>query len=291
MRKGRISLTLSLLTAGFCTLYFLIVLFSPSFICEIGMPVKEEKIEIPTIERANLLLKQRRDAKAGEIFSAILQQQPDNVEARWGIAEILRRNYKFDKSRKILEDILKSHPSYNKAKVSLAYILFKKNALGAALKMVKSVIGSSKKAAAANRRELALAYMLLGSINAKRASKGNFLGRIAYGLRIRSNFERARQLAPELPEVHLGLGTFYLLAPRLFGGDISAAIKELEIAVELAPAFATPYARLAEAYLKRGDNKKFAEYLNYALRLDAENEVGLALAKEAKQVYSVQYEK
>ncbi|MDD2752737.1 MAG: tetratricopeptide repeat protein, partial [Candidatus Omnitrophica bacterium] len=83
----------------------------------------------------------------------------------------------------------------------------------------------------------------------------------------------AKGLAPDLPEVRLGLGTFYLLAPGFAGGNQKAALEELEAAVRLAPDFATANARLAQAYQKAGNQEKYNFYLALAKKLDPENEV------------------
>ncbi|MDD4910068.1 MAG: TRAP transporter TatT component family protein [Candidatus Omnitrophica bacterium] len=222
------------------------------------------------------------DNEAELIFLDILRQEPGNIDASWGAAEVMRRRYQLGRSREILQDILDKNPFYNKAKISLAYILSKDGDAGKALKMIRSVIDSSAKNIT-DASDLAMAYMLLGSINAERSAKGGLFGKVNYGLKIRANFERANALAPDLPEVHLGLGTFYLRAPKLFGGNIAKAVRELKTAVEIAPGFATPYARLAEAYIKSGDEEKYKEYLQKALALDPENEVALDLIKETDE--------
>jgi tetratricopeptide (TPR) repeat protein len=120
---------------------------------------------------------------------------------------------------------------------------------------------------------LALAYMMLGSINARRVSKSWFLGKIKYGAQIRRYLLKAGELAPDLPEAHMTLGSFYLLAPKIIGGDLDKAILELNTAVSLAPDFATACARLAQAYKKKGNLESYNFYLQRAKELDPENEV------------------
>ncbi len=115
--------------------------------------------------------------------------------------------------------------------------------------------------------------MLIGSINAKKASRGGFWSKFAYGARIKGYFEKAKALAPDLPEVRLGLGTYFLLAPEISGGNVDRAIEELECAVNLAPDFATPKARLAQAYKNKGNMEKCNFYLKRARELDPKNEI------------------
>ncbi|MCX5713417.1 MAG: hypothetical protein NT033_01080, partial [Candidatus Omnitrophica bacterium] len=86
------------------------------------------------------------------------------------------------------------------------------------------------------REEQALAFMMLGAINSGRAQTDNWLfDKIKYGTKINSYFLKAKEIAPDLPEVHLALGTFYLCAPVFIGGNINKAIDELNRAVTIAP--------------------------------------------------------
>lgn len=57
---------------------------------------------------ANLTL--RREEQAESVFRDILELSSDNIQVRWGIAEIDRRNYKLEESRKVLEDIIQDQP-------------------------------------------------------------------------------------------------------------------------------------------------------------------------------------
>jgi tetratricopeptide (TPR) repeat protein len=122
--------------------------------------------------------------------------------------------------------------------------------------------------------------MMLGTINSRRSAKGWFLNKLRYGTQIRCHFLKAKEFAPDLPEVHLGLGTFYLLAPPIVGGNLNGALKELELAVKIAPDFATANARLAQAYKRKGDLEKYKYYFQRAKELDPDNEVLMELVHE-----------
>jgi len=219
----------------------------------------------------NLLkyLKVREDNLATEEINKILAQWPDDICALWGEAEILRRNYKFKESEALLNQILAKSPDHAPSLISLSYIRYYDNKFNEALKILKEVL----RQADLERENKALIYMLMGSINAKKAAQGGLLSRVVYGTRILGYFERAVAFAPDLAEAHLGLGTFCLLAPRIAGGDVDRAIEELEWAVRLAPDFATANARLAQAYKKKGMIEKYNFYLTRAKGLDPESEV------------------
>lgn len=220
------------------------------------------------IEEANNLLKARKDRQALAIFQEILKIQPDNLEARWGKAEVLRRERDYQEAENLLKTILKENPRQPSSLISLAYIRYKADKLNEALKLVNRALENCR----SDSENKALCFMMLGTINSRRSEKGGFFSKIRYGTHIRGYFLKAKALAPQLPEVHLGLGTFYLLAPKIAGGNLNNAIAELELTVKLAPDFATANARLAQAYQKNGLEEKYEFYLNRAKTLDPDNE-------------------
>lgn len=219
-------------------------------------------------------LKLRKDNLALAEIEKVLAVNPEDLSALWAKAEVLRRNYKFKQSEELLNRILAKYPAHTSSLISLSYIRYHNNEFETALKILKQVLKQPN----LERENKALIYMLMGSINARRASLGGFFSKIAYGTHIKGYFEKAKVLAPDLSEVRLGLGTFYLLAPGIVGGDLERAIEELECAVKLTPDFATPHARLAQAYKKKGDWGKYNSYLKRAKQLDPEN----AVLKEIK---------
>lgn len=160
-------------------------------------------------------------------------------------------------------------PNHTQSLITLAYIKYHYNEFESALKDLEKVLRQPNN----DRQNLALAYMLIASINARRASLGGLFAKIAYGTRVKGFFEKAKCIAPDLSEVHLGLGSFYLFAPSLLGGNLDMAIKELEYAVKLAPDFATANVRLAQAYEKKGDLEKYNFYIQRAKELDPDNQV------------------
>lgn len=234
-----------------------------------------QKIEYPSKAKENVLgdafklLKNRKDNQALGIFEKVLTTQPDNIDALWGKAEVLRRKRDYKQAEELLNKILSVNPQHVPSLVSLSYIRYKDDKLNEALKLVNRVL----KINSLDKENQALAYMMLGSINSQRSKKGWFFSKIAYGTQIKFYFLKAKELSPDLPEVHLGLGTFYLLAPAIVGGNLDKAFQELELAVKIAPEFATANARLAQAYRKKGNLERCNFYLQRTRELDPENEV------------------
>lgn len=229
-----------------------------------------------TLEQAMQLLKNRKDNQAMVIFEEVLLAQPDNLDAAWGKAEVLRRSRNYQDSQELLDRILAKNPQYAPALISLAYIRYKDNKFNEAIKLVNQAL----KIKNLNKEDRAMAYMMAGTINARRSSKGWLMNKVVYGTQVKGYFLKAAELAPDLPEVHLGLGTFYLLAPSIAGGSPYKARKELELTIQLAPDFATPYARLAQYYKRIGDPEGYRINLEKAKELDPDNEVFIEIENE-----------
>lgn len=210
------------------------------------------------------LLAERKDSSALNIFEQILKAEPQNPDALWGKAEVLRRRHKLKESEQILNGILAKDPGHLSSLNSLAYIKYLDNKIDESERIVERILKHSR----LDKENQALAFLLLGAIYSKRTQEGWLFSKIKYGTQIRHYFELARQTAPEMPETHLGIGTFYLKAPAIVGGDINKALKELELSVSMAPDFATANARLAQAYKKMGAMGKYNYYLNKAKTLD-----------------------
>ena len=222
-----------------------------------------------SINEAFWLLKVRKDNAALVVFDKVLRVEPDNLDALWGKAEVKRRNRQYDAAEDMLNEILKKNPKHYSSLISLAYIRYKDGKLNEARKLISQVLVKD----CHDRQDRALAYMMLGAINSSLSAKGWLFNKVKYGIQIKGCILKARTLAPDLPEVHLGLGTFYLLAPVIMGGNLNQALKELELAVKIAPDFATANARLAQAYKKKGNLEKYNFYIQRARELDPKNEV------------------
>jgi tetratricopeptide (TPR) repeat protein len=228
----------------------------------------KQKNTTKKINDAFILLKKRKDKEALIAFGQILSKEPDNIDALWGKAEALRRNYNLKEAKIILQTILKHNPGHIPSRISLSYLIYNDNNLIMAQRLIQEVLKEKH----IDRQNQALAYIMLGMINSKRSSQSWLPGKIKFGLQIKDYFLRATDLAPDLPEAHLGLGTFYLLAPTILGGDQKKAIEELELTVALAPEFASANIRLAQAYKRIGIVEKYDFYLNQAKKIDPNNE-------------------
>jgi tetratricopeptide (TPR) repeat protein len=210
-----------------------------------------------------------RDDDAEKTFLRILDISKDSVEAQWGISEILRRKYELDKSTKKLEDIIKSNPEFSPAYITLAYIKFSLKDYEKAVNLSEVVIKQGQDQV--DISNYVRAYLIFAGAQGMLADKSGPLAKAFHGLQVFPNLKRAKELLPDFPGVHFGLGAFYLLAPKIAGGDIDRAEEHLKKAIKLDPNLVDAYVRLAQVYKKKNDMKKFRKYLNMALEKDPKN--------------------
>lgn len=256
---------------GFAAIFSFIAVLHTAYLSK-EVTTKDPVISRPKsalIFQAMKLLKCRKDSEALAKFEQILSEEPLNLDALWGRAEILRRRRHYQAAATLLNQVLAAKPHHVPSLISLANIKYKEGRLEDAGALIKQVLSIG----AGNKDNAALAYLMLGTIDTKHIPESWLLGKIKYAARIKNYFLKARELAPDLPEARLALGTFYYLAPVIIGGSLDKAVEELETAVKLAPGFATANARLAQCYKKKGLLEKYNFHLALAKELDPENEV------------------
>ncbi|MDD4183098.1 MAG: tetratricopeptide repeat protein, partial [Candidatus Omnitrophica bacterium] len=56
-----------------------------------------------------------KNNEAESVFNAMLKDNPDSIEAKWALAEILRRRHELDKSESILKEIINKNPKFSPA--------------------------------------------------------------------------------------------------------------------------------------------------------------------------------
>jgi tetratricopeptide (TPR) repeat protein len=223
-----------------------------------------------------LFLNQRKDQEAQKIFQDMLKKNPRSAEAKWGLAETLRRQSKLDESQKLLEAIIQSMPTFAPAYISLAYIKYTKLDFKGTVELASKVVSQGREAV--DLSNYTRGYLLVAGGKGMLASAGGIFAKIGEGTQVFPNLKKAEELQPESPAVLFGLGSFYFLAPGIAGGNMDKAKDYLERAVGSDPFFADAYVRLAQVYRAKGDNQKFEEYLKKALEIDPQN----ALARDAR---------
>ncbi|MFA6281035.1 MAG: hypothetical protein WCY05_00855 [Candidatus Omnitrophota bacterium] len=218
-------------------------------------------------------LNKHMDKKAEIVFNEMLAKEPGLIEAKWGLAETLRRSHRLDESENILKEIINKQPSFSPAYISLAYIKYTK------MKFNDSVILSSKVIKQGKNNVDSInyvrAYLILAGAKGMIAHYGGPLSKVINGTAVFSTLKKAQKISPEYSGVLFGMGSFYLLAPGFVGGDINKAEDYLKRAITADPLFADAYVRLSQVYQLKGDSGKVQTYLEKALRIDPGNELAM----------------
>ena len=218
-------------------------------------------------------LNQHRDKEAESIFRKILENNPAIFEAKWGIAEALRRQHKITKAQNMLNEVLKDQPEFYPAVISLAYVRYIQMDFQESVRLAKKIMeaGSEKTDLSNYTRALCIYAGAKGMI----AHYGGPLSKLINGTVAKPNLDKAEELQPNSAGVLFGLGSFYLLAPKLVGGDRVKSEEYIRKAIKIDPNFADAYVRLAQIYKIKGDIATFNKYLNRALEIDPGNELAI----------------
>jgi len=167
--------------------------------------------------------------------------------------------------------VLRDNPNFSPALISLAYIKYFqmnfKDSVRLALKVIEQ--GQDQMDLSNYTRALAMYAGAKGML----AHYGGIFSKAIDGLAVKPNLDKAQKLQPNSATVLFGLGSFYLLAPKIAGGNKSKAQEYFNQALKLDPLFADVYVRFAQLAKIKGDEQKYDFYMNKALELDPQNEL------------------
>jgi len=218
-----------------------------------------------------VFLNKHKDEKAEEAFKNILNSDKNQIEARWGLAEVMRREHKLKKSEEILKEIIEERTDFSPAYISLAYIEYTTMDWKQAIRLAEKVIDQGRDKV--DTSNYVRAYLIIAGSRGLIAYHGGLFTKLFEGLRVFSTLKKAAKIRPDSAAVALGMGSFYLLAPAIAGGDIDKAETYLKDAIESDPLLADAYVRLAQVYKAKGDPERYKAYLDKAVRIDPGNEL------------------
>ena len=217
-----------------------------------------------------------KDKEAQDTFSKILNLDPDATEAKWGLAESLRRQHRIKESEKILNEVIDKNPGFSPAYISLAYIKYIQMDFERCVRLALKVMRQGSKNV--DLSNYVRSYTLYAGAKGMIAHYGGPISKAVNGTAVLPNLRKAEKLQPDSPAVVFGLGSFYLLAPALAGGNLEKAEEYLKKTIEIDPLLSDGYVRLGQLYKMRNDNDKYQEYLRKALEIDPKNEIALDIA-------------
>jgi cytochrome c-type biogenesis protein CcmH/NrfG len=124
------------------------------------------------------------------------------------------------------------------------------------------------------------AHSLLADLYGRKIGLGNgmFAGP-KFGPKVKEENARAMALDDKNPRVWASLGRQYLMAPKMFGGDIPKAIESFQKSLAIDPAQDETWVWLCKALQKQGDKSKAREAVQHALQLNPESPFAKAAAE------------
>jgi cytochrome c-type biogenesis protein CcmH/NrfG len=149
----------------------------------------------------------------------------------------------------------------------------------------RAATGAVDKALDAARRSIQLndksadAHCLLADLYGRKISLSNvmFAGP-KFGPKIKEENAKALALDDKNPRVWASLGRQYLMAPKMFGGDVAKAIESFQKSLAINPAQDETWVWLGKAFQKQGDTGKAREAVQHALSLNPGSRFALATA-------------
>ena len=116
------------------------------------------------------------------------------------------------------------------------------------------------------------AHSLLADLYGRKISLGNgMLAGPKFGPKVKEENAKAMALDDKNPRVWASLGRQYLLAPKMFGGDVAKAIESLQKSLALDPAQDETWVWLAKAFAKHGEKPKARDAIQHALSLNPDS--------------------
>jgi tetratricopeptide (TPR) repeat protein len=128
------------------------------------------------------------------------------------------------------------------------------------------------------------AHSLLADLYGRKISLGSamFAGP-KYGPKIDQENQRAMALDDKNPRVWASSGRKFLMAPKMFGGDVLKAIDSFQKSLSLDPSQDEAWVWLAKAYQKQGDKPKAREAIQRALQLNPDNQFAKGTSSSLKK--------
>jgi len=142
----------------------------------------------------------------------------------------------------------------------------------------KSAVAAVDKAIEAAQRSIQLndksadAHSLLADLYGRKITLGNgmFAGP-KFGPKVKEENSKAMALDDKNPRVWASLGRQYLMAPKMFGGDVGKAIESFQKSLAIDSSQDETWVWLAKAFQKQGEKAKARDAIQHALALNPDS--------------------
>jgi tetratricopeptide (TPR) repeat protein len=116
------------------------------------------------------------------------------------------------------------------------------------------------------------AHSLLADLYGRKIPLGNaMLAGPKFGPKVKEENAKAMALDDKNPRVWSSLGRQYLMAPKMFGGDITKAMESFQKSLSIGPSQDETWVWLARAFEKQGDKAKARDAIQHALTLNPDS--------------------
>jgi tetratricopeptide (TPR) repeat protein len=116
------------------------------------------------------------------------------------------------------------------------------------------------------------AHSLLADLYGRKIPLGNaMLAGPKFGPKVKEENAKAMALDDKNPRVWASLGRQYLMAPKMFGGDLTKAIESFQKSLAIDRAQDETWVWLARAFQKQGDRTKAQNAIQHALTLNPDS--------------------
>jgi Tfp pilus assembly protein PilF len=115
------------------------------------------------------------------------------------------------------------------------------------------------------------AHSLLADLYGRKISFGGMFAGPKFGPKVGEENKKAMALDDKNPHVWASQGRQYLMAPKMFGGDVTKSIDCFQKSLSLDAAQDETWVWLAKAFQKQGDKAKARDATQHALQLNPQN--------------------
>jgi tetratricopeptide (TPR) repeat protein len=235
----------------------------------ISLENKKDKSEQDIYVLTITYYREYQRAKLRKLFSDNKNNMHDSPAMKLLQGTMFLRDHRHQESRDVLMNIIKTHPDFYPAQVTLAHLEYLQKDFEGSYRRALQMI---EKKSELSRFHLAMSLML--ATGAKGGiTKKHMIRAIPAYFEVNGYLKEAQKQMPDSAEVLYAVGSYHLLTPAIAGGDLDKAIVLLEKSRRMTPLNPSVYVRLAQAYRAKGQTAVSRKYIAWAIELDPQDEI------------------